>query len=55
MNKKLTSILLVLCMILSCVTAAAVTASAAQTTVSEIAANAQLASTASSYGLASKI
>ena len=56
MNRKIVSLLLALCMIVSCVAVSGVTATAATKAVADTGASAELTSTeANNYGLASKV
>lgn len=55
MNRRFISFLLVLCMAISCIAVGSFTAAAASTAISDLGATLQLASTAASYGLASKV
>ena len=55
MHKKITSILLALCMIVSCIVVSGITASANSADVTTVSASADVQSTSASYGLASKI
>ena len=55
MHKKITSILLALCMIVSCIVVSGISASANSADVTTVSASADVQSTSASYGLASKI
>lgn len=55
MNKRVISIAVALCMILSCVICSGFTAAAADKDITEISANADTQTTGASYGLASKV
>ena len=55
MNKRVISIVVALCMILSCVICSGFTAAAADKDITEISANADTQTTGASYGLASKV
>ncbi len=55
MRKRITSIIIALCMILSCVAAAGFTVSAASTLIADVAAAIDLATSAENYGLAKNI
>ncbi len=55
MNKRAISIVLALCMILSCIVCSGFTATAAEKKVATVSADKDIASTQANYGLASKI
>ena len=55
MSKKITSLVLVLCMLVSCVAVGSFAATAVSTTDNSVSASLDSESTAKNYGLASKI